>query len=635
MQRLCTKIFMVTSLLLAPLHSEFRLLVQGVPVSIPDTVKTVTDCSIGCLVAGQVTWVPFDQALQAMHGGSGGQWRSGNFSFSVGCNQDNRLGRLEYYQFVDKVKAVIKEVKKQEQTRQEHIRQQKIKEVARAQLEVDLKKITTFTQTSIQIQTQEQEDAFESLYYQWADVSENRYQQRAQILKKVLKEPVTESKQLNYQVGSHLQTCIKNYDPDSDYLTFTGTDLQHSVHQELLDLYQAALLSSEIDAQLIDQIGKTGALVNQANQAGQTVVAWQLLDWGWAVLDYAKAVACGIKEGVQDTVHAALHPIETLKQMAYGTLQIAQLSLNVLQAGQRLVGNALTDQQACAQQIQQYQQTISDFCKTLQAVPTTQLIQKTTAFLTQALLLHKTFGALPQLKELAKKSTRKAVAAIERIEHARSIAVTTEGVESSASPLFQAMAAEIEVIDQKIRGKIKTGFLGQAEEFIPFEQEISMLEDTFNGVIKVPKGCLGARSDICFEHILRGNIVLDSENALVTINGFHHDLLGVIETHQRMQGVPLIILEKETGPAGTYQLIFQGKHRRFPKTFFPQNWTRKQVIKKIIEAYKNSVKNKCAPIINSKGYFEVSGRTKEGIKIKIVFNKNGTVITAFPSFGAI
>lgn len=582
MRQLFTNIFIAAGLLFGTLHSEFQLLIRGVPVSIPNTAQTVADCSIGFLHADQVAWIPFNQALKSMHTGSGGQWRNGNAFLSVACNQDDRLGRLEYYHFVDQVEHAVKKVKQQEQIKQEKLQQQDRQRAIQAQQALDFKKIDTFEQTFTGVYVQAQEDAFETLYDQWIDAVESRHQQRAKVLKTVFKEGLQKSKPVCYQITQDMQMFIKQYQQD-DCAVFTGNQVQQAVHQELLDLYQKAHCAEQIDAQLIDQIGKTGALVYQANQTGQTLLAWQLLDWGWTVLEYAKAVGCGIKEGVEDTIHAALHPIETLKQMAYGTLQIAQLSVKTLQAGGQLINNAINNQQACSAQLEQYQQKISAYYQELQTIPATQMIQKTTAFLTQALLLHKTFGALPRLKELAKQSTRKAVAAIERIEHARSIAVTTEGVESSASPLFQAMAAEIEVIDQKIRGKIKTGFLGQAEQFIPFEQEISMLEDTFNGVIKVPKGCLGARSDIGFEHILRGNPVIDSEHALVGINGFHHDMLGVIETHQRMQGVPLVILKKTTGPAGTYQLIFQGKHRRFPKTFFPQNWTRKQVIKKLLK----------------------------------------------------
>lgn len=117
---------------------------------------------------------------------------------------------------------------------------------------------------------------------------------------------------------------------------------------------------------------------------------------------------------------------------------------------------------------------------------------------------------------------------------------------------------------------------------------------------------------------------------LVAIEGFHHDYLEkVVNEFKHLDGVPLIVLSRENGIAGTYKLIFEGHKTDIPKSFFPSTWTREQVMEKIIEAYEYAEEHNITSIEDKQGNLFFDGTTKEGITIQIIMNKN-TMITAYP-----
>jgi len=85
-----------------------------------------------------------------------------------------------------------------------------------------------------------------------------------------------------------------------------------------------------------------------------------------------------------------------------------------------------------------------------------------------------------------------------------------------------------------------------------------------------------------------------------------------------------------SGPAESYKQIFQGTNRPIPKSFFPCNWSRERVMEKIIEACKNAkeVENEFIP--DGKGKYILYGETTEKIKVRMVFNQEFSMISAYP-----
>ena len=110
------------------------------------------------------------------------------------------------------------------------------------------------------------------------------------------------------------------------------------------------------------------------------------------------------------------------------------------------------------------------------------------------------------------------------------------------------------------------------------------------------------------------------------VGGFHHDFKGAVKNSGAIQ-----FIEQAVEKNGCYHvdLIIEGS--RIPnKTFFPQDWTRTEVVRKIGEAYDDFI-NKGAIIYGeSGGKYIIRGMTQEGIEIEMFITKNGQITTAYP-----
>ena len=82
-----------------------------------------------------------------------------------------------------------------------------------------------------------------------------------------------------------------------------------------------------------------------------------------------------------------------------------------------------------------------------------------------------------------------------------------------------------------------------------------------------------------------------------------------------------------------YQLDWKHLGKRKKSTFFPSDWTRQEVVKKIKEAEKYIQKYKINFEKQSYGKnYEAIGFTKEGIRIKFIQSGQQSLITVFPDF---
>jgi hypothetical protein len=124
---------------------------------------------------------------------------------------------------------------------------------------------------------------------------------------------------------------------------------------------------------------------------------------------------------------------------------------------------------------------------------------------------------------------------------------------------------------------------------------------------------------IKYEHILDA----DPQNEL---SGLHHDYLGYYENNNILQ-----LDEKMFGQFGEYGGYpkWNGSGGYY-KTFFPNHWTRKQVIKNILEAYDNFISSGIEPILSSNGKYNIIGETNSGLKIRMFIDQNCNLLSAYP-----
>ena len=92
-----------------------------------------------------------------------------------------------------------------------------------------------------------------------------------------------------------------------------------------------------------------------------------------------------------------------------------------------------------------------------------------------------------------------------------------------------------------------------------------------------------------------------------------------------------IIESYEKHSSGIYRFDWgvEGMSKK-TSTFFPYSWSGETVQRKIVEAYKYARKYHFIPESQKNGSFVIIGFTRESIKVKIIINQKGTIITAYP-----
>lgn len=171
------------------------------------------------------------------------------------------------------------------------------------------------------------------------------------------------------------------------------------------------------------------------------------------------------------------------------------------------------------------------------------------------------------------------------------------------------------------------------ESFCLTEAQLKQLEPFFNRVVK-SKGALVGKdipeefmlTEKFWRHIFTGELemLMDSSGVVKPrFSGFHFDELA---KNLKSKALKLVDISRD-GATGAYSGYVRprGSAKSLQKSFFPAEWSPKGVADKIIEALGN-----LTDIDFSGGRFVFSGITKEGIKLRLVVESNGSLVTAFP-----
>ncbi len=177
------------------------------------------------------------------------------------------------------------------------------------------------------------------------------------------------------------------------------------------------------------------------------------------------------------------------------------------------------------------------------------------------------------------------------------------------------------------RGKPKSPFknITHVKKFISLNKEIEQLKLEFDGIRTLSGPLKGKKLTFELSHFLQPGM---TQSGFRT--GWHYDPLGVFERIRKFNGKNIEIYSKTKGTFGTYQIKwgFEGQPSK-KSSFFPKHWDSRTVIKKILEAY-DSIEDKTVFKKSKSGNWELIGKTKEKIPVRLIFNENGKLITAFP-----
>ena len=202
--------------------------------------------------------------------------------------------------------------------------------------------------------------------------------------------------------------------------------------------------------------------------------------------------------------------------------------------------------------------------------------------------------------------------------------ITAEGIVLQMSNDLKNVGGATKEIINSSRALIESTYAPIAEILI------AEIEAIVDALPKLPNGFgkfANEQIQISYMHILGLEINwIDKINELSKLSGFHHDLKGLIEKNGIIKFTRKIIDKN-----GCYSAILQMEGvRPVLKTFFPADWSRKQVIDKILEAYESFKRSGINARLAPDGKYEIIGLTQEGIQIKMHITQNGIIKSAYP-----
>ncbi len=130
-----------------------------------------------------------------------------------------------------------------------------------------------------------------------------------------------------------------------------------------------------------------------------------------------------------------------------------------------------------------------------------------------------------------------------------------------------------------------------------------------------------------YEHILGMELIFGRNEILSKISGFHHDIMNFLEKSGVIEFTNKVIYEN-----GFYKatLLHNGNIVKKMATFFPADWSRKQVIETIYEAYTDFIKSGMKPVLEPNGKYRVDAVLNKQVTIRMYITKDAAIKTAYP-----
>lgn len=476
---------------------------------------------------------------------------------------------------------------------------------------------------------------------------------------------------------------------DQKGILFDGNRLQHHLVDEaitVVDVVVSDNLVENVHDAVIDLANASVSL----NKNGDVVMASRTLDACWALVDFAKDAArytysalsthvpliakgtCdGVCESLHGAVHAVCHPVETAQDVA-NSFVVAGYYLGKLAYANcvcEVAADVLeTDPKRYEHMIQQYAiepATLMAIYEYAEKNNVTEDIARVgTKAVVDMMLLHGvtkavsaiTQESLPTFLSCMRKGGESAevvmtaegvpvrcaeeVACImEKIENANT-KITIEAIDIGTKNAAAKIEKAIELPNAAVKkyGKQSSPYQKNSKP-IQHERPLNRLEGKdllgIDNIVMSGYGPLPKSISLDnYKHYLQPELRITSKGKIKP-SGWHHDPGRRIEAIKRINGHKIEIELYEKHKSGIYKFYWGvegGKYKK-PSTFFPYIWSREIIQQKIIEAYKYARKYKVEPIFQADtGNFLLHGFTSEYIKIEMIINTKGQLITAYPIF---
>jgi hypothetical protein len=472
--------------------------------------------------------------------------------------------------------------------------------------------------------------------------------------------------QANYFDTEHMTSDRKG-------ILLNGNHLQHHLVDEAITVVDTVIsndLTEKMQGAVVDFANASLSL----NKTGDVVMASRTLDACWALIDFAKdaaqytysalsthvpLIAKGACDGVCESLHGAMHtvchPVEAAQDVVqsfvvagYCLGKIAYASC-VLEVATDLLE---TDPKYYEQMIGQYAidpQTLAAIYEYAQKNNVTEDVARVgTKAVVDMMLLH---GVTKVVSAIATESLPTFLSCMRKSGESAEVAMTAEGVpvrcaeevaclmEKMESANVKVSAGTFEAGTKNVAAK-KYGKQGSPYQKISkstqYERPLDRLKGKdllgIDNIVMSGYGPLPESISLAnYKHYLQPELRITSKGKIKP-SGWHHDPGRRMEAIKRINGHKIEIENYKKHASGIYEFDWgvEGMRKK-TSTFFPHSWSRELIQSKIREAYKYARKYKIDPEFqNRTNNFSLFGFTKDGIKIEMIINQQGIIISAYP-----
>jgi hypothetical protein len=474
--------------------------------------------------------------------------------------------------------------------------------------------------------------------YCWGLEKRIRYLYREILRKKNQREERNEFRQrCHYVIPSAVIRFAREYDIREDsLLKICSNAHEHQLHVEFLALLEEAVTISDYyslkanDNVFLDALGHGIALGIKANRQHEIAIARIWADYGWEVLEVIKGMGEGLLLCLQNTTELILHPVQSLRNFVHNLGAITGCCAHAIGTALRWEemmerGDALlmiSEMDAVADQIT----TIGSACaQELAHISNREIAKQITAIVADVVLTHKILTLGSTLCARIGPLAGDVITAIDIARSESPVLQTAEGIVMKASEnVSKVGGAALEVIKNS-RLALETV---HAEYMAHLEVELGPLRSLFDNKVKGFAEFANKYIKIEYKHILGiEELIWQYEELLKNIKGFHHDFMNTFKNSGILEFTDQVMYEH-----GFYRatVLYEGKKIKDAGTFFPAEWSREKVVKKIYEAYNDFTKSGIKINPERDGKYIVNGFIEEGIEIEMHITQKGRVVTAYP-----
>jgi hypothetical protein len=419
-----------------------------------------------------------------------------------------------------------------------------------------------------------------------------------------------------YTISANAQNLIvQNHYSVSDYTRLYGMQLQHSAHHECLDIIEQ--LTRNQQKPIIPVLVNFVEAGRVYNQAGFVNKAYAFLDVCWVVLDYTAAIGEGIIEGVASNIHAMMHPIETMHNLA----QLIVVGSHCLSKVLAFYGEIFIwrDVDRLIAMSDEFDAVYNALVSYIKEHPS-DAVKQASSCITQALLMHNGMKALHSFFEHAALQLPHYIEFI----NAGLPLLCPQVVSQFACAAIATQAASTTIRARKVCGDI--ALLSEAVStfgpYIPLSQHLPALETIYKNSVQG----FGVHANTYVEweggvrHFFEPN-VKQTRSGKLKVDGFHHDWNNYLENTGQVKLINKVMCQE-----GFYKADVLYKGVKDAKTFFPSDWPPEKVIRTIINFYE---KYKHTATID-RGVWKIEQELFSGIILRLIISQNMELITAYP-----